>query len=156
MEALGATYGLTAGQRARLADACARWFASEACAEALAWPLQRAEVPFCVPVGDMFMEGEIDLLCTESAQLEGARALVFDYKTGGSDEEKPEALYEKHLLQAQCYAFALLERGCEEVELRFVRVEREDGQGRMQSVRYRFAADERDKLERAILKAREA
>lgn len=156
LEALAATYGLSSGQRTRLADACSRWFASETYAEVLAWPLRRAEAPFCVPVGDRLMEGEIDLLCTDGAQLEGARALVIDYKTGGCDDEEPEQLREKHLLQAQCYAYALLKQGCEEVELRFVRVEREDQRGLLQSVRYRFGADEREELERAILHVREA
>lgn len=156
LDALAAAYGLTAGQRLRLEDACARWFASAPCAETAAWPLRRAEVPFCVPVGDALMEGEIDLLCTDRAQLEDARALVIDYKTGGSDDEAPESLRKKHLLQAQCYAYALLRRGCAEVELRFVRVEREDEQGDLQTVDYRFVEEECDALAKAILQARES
>lgn len=154
LAALAAAYGLSPAQRARLDAACARWFASAACAEARAWKLRRAEVPFCVPVGDALMEGEIDLLCTDGPDLNGARALVVDYKTGGSDDEAPEELHAKHLLQAQCYAYALLSRGCVEVELAFARVERAEA-GDLQTVRYRFAAQDRDGLAACILRARE-
>lgn len=154
LAALAAAYGLTADQRARLADACARWFASATCAEARSWRLRRAEVPFAVRLADALMEGEIDLLCTDGPELGGARALVVDYKTGGSDDELPEALRDKHLLQAQCYAYALLSQGCAEVELRFARVEHAEG-GDVQTVRYRFAAADRDELAARILQARE-
>ena len=121
------------------------------------WGLRRAEVPFFVPISDAFVEGEIDLLCTDDAQLAGARALVVDYKTGGSDGEAPEALCSKHLLQAQCYAYALLRQGCVEVELRFARVERPEpphedgtaaaaGPGEPQAVSYRFARPDLEDL----------
>lgn len=152
--ALARAYDLTAGQRARLADACARWFASAPYAEACAWPLKRAEVPFSVAMGDVLMEGEMDLVCTDGPACDGASAFVVDYKTGGSDDESPAALHDKHLLQAQCYAYALLAHGCAEVELCFVRVEHEDETGALQTVRYRFAAPERDELAAYILEAR--
>ena len=153
---LSEAYALSTGQRARLADACERWFSSATYAETLQWGLRRAEVPFFVPISDAFVEGEIDLLCTDDAQLAGARALVVDYKTGGSDGEAPEALRSKHLLQAQCYAYALLRQGCVEVELRFARVEREDAAGDMQTVTYRFTAEDLDGLAVRILSARRA
>ena len=153
---LSEAYALSTGQRARLADACERWFSSATYAETLQWGLRRAEVPFFVPISDAFVEGEIDLLCTDDAQLAGARALVVDYKTGGSDGEAPEALCSKHLLQAQCYAYALLRQGCVEVELRFARVEREDSAGDMQTVTYRFTAEDLDGLAVRILSARRA
>lgn len=153
---LSEAYALSTGQRARLADACARWFSSATYAETLQWGLRRAEVPFFVPISDAFVEGEIDLLCTDDAQLAGARALVVDYKTGGSDGEAPEALRSKHLLQAQCYAYALLRQGCVEVELRFARVEREDSAGGMQTVTYRFTDEDLDGLAVRILSARRA
>lgn len=155
LEALGAAYGLSCAQRARLADACARWFASATCAETRAWKLRRAEVPFGVEIGGALMEGEIDLLCTDGPDLGGARALVVDYKTGGSDDELPETLRGKHLLQAQCYAYALLSQGCAEVELRFARVEHADADD-VQTVRYRFAAADRDGLAASIMQARGA
>ena len=75
---------------------------------------------------------------------------------GGSDGEAPEALRSKHLLQAQCYAYALLRQGCVEVELRFARVEREDSAGGMQTVTYRFTAEDLDGLAVRILSARRA
>ena len=78
---LSEAYALSTGQRARLADACERWFSSATYAETLQWGLRRAEVPFFVPISDAFVEGEIDLLCTDDAQLAGAGALVVDYKT---------------------------------------------------------------------------
>ena len=81
---------------------------------------------------------------------------MVDYKTGGSDGEAPEALRSKHLLQAQCYAYALLRQGCVEVELRFARVEREDAAGDMQTVTYRFTAEDLDGLAVRILSARRA
>ena len=76
---LSEAYALSTGQRARLVDACERWFSSATYAETLQWGLRRAEVPFFVPISDAFVEGEIDLLCTDDAQLAGARALVVDY-----------------------------------------------------------------------------
>ncbi|MCD8097117.1 MAG: PD-(D/E)XK nuclease family protein, partial [Lachnospiraceae bacterium] len=79
-----------------------------------------------------------------------------DYKTGGADGESPEALHAKHLLQARCYAYALLRQGCAEAELRFVRVEREDASGAMQTVSYRFSAADVDELAACILDARGA
>ncbi|MEI3232140.1 MAG: PD-(D/E)XK nuclease family protein [Gordonibacter pamelaeae] len=85
--------------------------------------LRRAEVPFVVALDDALMEGEIDLLCTHGAEP-GGTALAIDYKTGGSDAETPAQLNGKHLLQAQCYAYALLSQGFDEAELRSVRVER--------------------------------
>ncbi len=100
------------------------------------------------------MEGEMDLVCTDGPACDGASAFVVDYKTGGSDDESPAALHDKHLLQAQCYAYALLAHGCAEVELCFVRVEHEDETGALQTVRYRFAAPERDELAAYILEAR--
>lgn len=154
LDALAASYGLTRGQRARLSDACARWFASATYADACSWRLRRSEVPFFVRVGDAFMEGEIDLLCTDGPALDGARALVVDYKTGGSDDEPSEALQAKHLLQARCYAYALLSQGCAEVELRFARVEHERD-GDVQAVRYRFSAQDRQALAACILEARQ-
>ena len=59
-------------------------------------------------------------------------------------------------LQAQCYAYALLRQGCVEVELRFARVEREDSAGGMQTVTYRFTAEDLDGLAVRILSARRA
>lgn len=154
LHSLARAYELSSDQVVRLDAACERWFGSEVYAEALAWPLRRAEVPFFTRIGDALMEGEIDLLCTDGAEGVGTRAFVVDYKTGGSDEESPDELYEKHLLQAQCYAYALLTQGYVSAHFKFVRVEREDEQGDPQVVQYQFSADDCGDLERIILATR--
>ena len=97
-------------------------------AEALAWPCVRAEVPFyslgmdgLVERFGAYAEGAIDLLCTDPA--DSSRALLIDYKTGGSPLETPEQLQEKHALQARVYADVLHKAGYGRVTLKFVRVE---------------------------------
>ena len=45
-----------------------------------------------------YAEGAIDLLCTDPARP--GHALLIDYKTGGSPDETPGRLHEKHRLQA--------------------------------------------------------
>lgn len=129
--------------RARLDAALERWFASDVCARADAHDDLGAEVPFLARIDcegePLLLEGEIDLLATDH---DGARAFVVDYKTGGSRKESPEQLLEKHSLQANCYAYALLLQGYEEVELDFVRVEQPDPADaqKPQVVSYRFVA----------------
>lgn len=127
-DALCRYWGCTADQRERFDEAVARWLSSDARAEALAWPCRRAEVPFYSLGMDGLMErfgpyaeGAIDLLCTDPARP--GRALLIDYKTGGSPLETPEQLQEKHALQASVYADVLHKAGYEQVTLRFVRVE---------------------------------
>ncbi len=154
LRALAQACGLSAAQEKRFARACARWFASDVRARALAWPLQRAEAPFYVAVGQAFMEGEIDLLCTDGPEGAGSRAFVVDYKTGGDENEPADALQAKHRLQAQCYAYALLSQGYSEVELQFVRVEQDDGRGQPQTVAYAFTSADRDHLARVVLEAK--
>lgn len=144
--------GLSPDQALRLDAALERWFASSELARIAAFGPLRAEVPFMVPVGEGFLEGEIDLM----AQDASGAALVVDYKTGGSPLESVADVEAKHLLQAQCYALALLEQGAPVVELSFVRVELPDpadpGQPHVQ--RYRFAAEDRTSLAAAILAGR--
>lgn len=144
-DALARYWGCTLAQRGRLDAALERWRASGVRAEAMAWPQVRAEVPFySLGASDLtgrfgeFAEGAIDLLCTDPK--DAARALVIDYKTGGSLQEEPDQLQEKHALQAHVYADVLHKAGYEEVELAFVRVEVEDpvDAGQPQVVRYRM------------------
>ncbi|OUO90876.1 DNA helicase UvrD [Gordonibacter sp. An230] len=153
LDALKRSFGLSLAQRARLEAACARWLSSATFAEAFSWPMCRAEVPFLVTVGGARLAGAIDLLCSRGACAEG-RALVVDYKTGGRGGEPLDSVRERHGLQAACYAFALLRSGFEEVELRFVRVERETPDGDLEEVRYRFAISDLADLEARILAAR--
>ncbi len=156
LAAIADSLALSPAQRTRLAAACERWFASATLAETLAWELRRAEVPFAVEVGGELMEGEIDLLCTHGADPRG-RALVVDYKTGGADDEDLGHVREKHALQARCYAYALLSQGFDEVELRFVRVERaQEGGSEPQVAVYRFSAADAPVLCELIARARVA
>ena len=55
-----------------------------------------------------------------------ARPRVIDYKTGGTPDETPDQLLEKHALQARVYADVLHKAGFEAVTVKFVRVEQPD------------------------------
>lgn len=160
VDALARTYGISPAQRERLDAALVRWFGSEAFFQACAFPCRAAETPFLVRIEESLMEGEIDLLCTQappgSEQASGTHAVVFDYKTGGSDDESEQDLREKHLLQAQCYAYAVLGQGFGSVELRFVRVERPARTGdaaQPDEVRYSFTKADVPELQRIIATA---
>lgn len=128
LDALCRYWGCASEQRVRIDAAIERWRGSKVRAEALRWPCVRAEVPFysrgMEELGDRFgayAEGAIDLLCTDPA--DSSRALLIDYKTGGSPNETPDQLQEKHALQANVYADVLHKAGYERVTLKFVRVE---------------------------------
>ena len=152
------TCGLDGRQWSRLDDALERWFGSDEARTMEAWSNLQAEVPFFVslpaPDGNapIFLEGEIDLLATSG---DGLHARVVDYKTGGHAGETEATLREKHVLQASCYALALLRQGIKEVEASFVRVERPrlDAMGQPQCVRYRFTAADTPALEQAVAQA---
>ena len=107
-----------------LLSALRAWFGGSAYTWAKSQGYVRAEAPFVVGIEDAYLEGSIDLLCADSPIGLGTRAVLFDYKTGGHDDETPQARYYKHLLQAQCYAYALLKQGCVSVDAHFVRVQR--------------------------------
>ncbi len=129
VDALARLWRLTPEQRERFDIALNRWFRSAVRAELLAWPCVRAEVPFfslgCededIACYGAYAEGAIDALATDPA--DPSRALVIDYKTGGSPDEVPEQLVEKHALQARVYADVLHKAGFEAVTVKFVRVE---------------------------------
>lgn len=135
---------------ARLQDAFARWQTSEARSWALSFDTCQPELPFTIAIDGKFLEGEIDLFCAS-----GKQAGIIDYKTGGSASETPEALQAKHLLQAQCYAFATLSAGFDEVELRFVRVEQPSAANaeQPQTVSYHFAKSDLNSLHQTITRA---
>lgn len=128
-EALARLWRLTPEQRERFDVALDRWLKSSVRAELLAWPCIRAEVPFfslgCededIARYGAYAEGAIDALATDPA--DPSRALVIDYKTGGTPDETPEQLLEKHALQARVYADVLHKAGFEAVTVKFVRVE---------------------------------
>lgn len=128
-DALARLWRLTPEQRERFDVALNRWLKSAVRAELLAWPCVRAEVPFfslgcededIVRYG-AYAEGAIDALATDPVDL--SCALVIDYKTGGTPDETPEQLLEKHALQARVYADVLHKAGFGAVTVKFVRVE---------------------------------
>ena len=128
-DALARLWCLTPEQRERFDVALDRWLKSAVRADLLAWPCVRAEVPFfslgCededIARYGAYAEGAIDALATNPA--DSSCALVIDYKTGGTPDETPEQLQEKHALQARVYADVLHKAGFEAVTVKFVRVE---------------------------------
>ena len=152
IEALSRSCNLDAAQRSRLKTALDRWFGSSVAYEMSHLARLAAEVPFFVTVGEAFLEGEIDLLGFDEKRT---HAYVVDYKTGGSDDETPLDLERKHVLQASCYAYAILLQGIKYVDTTFVRVERcaDETQNEPQCVRYHFDAGDIDALAQAIAQA---
>lgn len=128
-DALARLWHLTPEQRERFDVALERWLKSSVRAELFAWPCVRAEVPFfslgCededIARYGAYAEGAIDALATDPA--DPSRALVIDYKTGGTPDETPDQLLEKHALQARVYADVLHKADFETVTVKFVRVE---------------------------------
>lgn len=128
-DALTRLWRLTPEQRQRFDVALDRWLKSSVRAELFAWPCVRAEVPFfslgCededIARYGAYAEGTVDALATDPA--DPSRALVIDCKTGGTPDETPEQLLEKHALQARVYADVLHKAGFEVVTVKFVRVE---------------------------------
>ena len=128
-DALARLWRLTPEQRERFDIALNRWLRSAVRAELLAWPCVRAEVPFfslgCededIARYGAYAEGAIDALATDPA--DPSRALVIDYKTGGTPDETPDRLLEKHALQARVYSDVLHKAGFKTVTVKFVRVE---------------------------------
>ena len=131
-DALARLWRLTPEQRERFDVALDRWLKSAVRAELLAWPCVRAEVPFfslgCededIARYGAYAEGAIDALATNPA--DSSCALVIDYKTGGTPDETPEQLQEKHALQARVYSDVLHKAGFKTVTVKFVRVEQSD------------------------------
>lgn len=148
----------------RVHTAVSNWLNSSLCKQAFSFPQHSPEVPFTILVGDEMLEGEIDLLCTGThprktkghATSADDCAFIVDYKTGGSSLETPEQLSAKHLLQAQCYAYAALQNGFSHVEAHFIRLEQYTDSGEPQTVSYSFNRSNLSELERLILAARKA
>ena len=134
-----------------------RWFGSDLAREMARMSRLDAEVPFIISLpgedaSDVFLEGEIDLLGLDE---DGSHARIVDYKTGGWSGETQRDLQMKHVLQAACYAYAVLLQGVQSVEADFVRVERgcADAPQQPQCVRYRFEQEEVPQLAQAIAEA---
>ncbi len=141
-EAAARRYDVPADERERLDSALAAWFSSERYAATRSFDRRRAECPFFVEAHGVQLEGFIDLLCIDD---DGADALVIDYKTGTSGEG--DELRERYTLQAQCYAFAVLDAGlARRVELAFVRPE-----AGMEEVVFSFGRADMDELAEALV-----
>ena len=143
---LACSCGLDGEGVARLNGALDRWFESDLSQLVAQYERISAEVPFFVNVPtasqtESCLEGEIDLLALDQS---GLRALVVDYKTGGRDDETEQELRIKHVLQASCYAYAIMLQGVRTVDAHFVRVERAraGAPNQPQCVRYRFTSDD--------------
>lgn len=163
LHALALTWGLVDGALPRLHEALSRWQSSDVAREAFSHEALWAEAPIYVhldgPSGEpLHLEGAIDLLCLDATKPAAEqRALVVDYKTGGSPGETPEQLREKHDLQARCYAYAVLLQGFAGVEERFVRVEQADpGTDQPQVVSYSFDRSQLQELADSIRRAYQA
>lgn len=147
--------GLTPSQEVRLSAALDRWFASDIARVLVANGVPRAEVPFMVclgvPSNAVYLEGEIDAVSFDG----DGSAFLIDYKTGGSPDESAARVFGKHLLQAQCYALALMAQGSPRVTATFVRVEQESvaDASQPQTVEYAFTEQDREVLEQAVLSA---
>lgn len=144
--------GLSEVQFVRLRQALDLWFDSDECAMLGSYGSIAAEVPFCVQIDDgnggFILEGEIDALATR----DDGCCLFVDYKTGGSIDEDAHTLHEKHLLQSQCYAYALLCAGFDRVDAHFVRVEQcVEETGEPQIVKYSYGSDDINVLRDAIV-----
>ena len=106
------------------------WFASDVAQQCAACGHLVPEAPFFLQLGEskgapLFVNGFIDLLAYD-ADVPSGQALAVDYKTGKSlvTSEARRAAYE---VQAQTYAYALLQQGFEQVALQFVFVEQNEG-----------------------------
>ena len=146
IEALSTTCRLGELQRMRLGQALDRWFSSSVAHHMASMESLAAEVPFFVAVpgadkSSAYLEGEIDLLGFDDNR---SAAHVVDYKTGGHDDETASQLREKHVLQAACYAYAIMLQGVQQVDARFVRVERAslEDPGQPQCIHYRFSQED--------------
>lgn len=137
LEALSRQWHLSAKQKTRLEEAIERWERSDVRAKALSHALVRPEVPFFKAVDSQYgqyVEGAIDLLCTGPGSDE---ALVIDYKTGDAGLTLDE-IYARHEMQANFYAWVMMNQGYKRVTCTFVCVEQDRGDGQPVSVSYTY------------------
>ncbi len=147
--------GLSERLENRLNHAFSVWLLRDEIKRLFACDSVDAEVPFMVALPikgkELFLEGEIDALgiCSNSS------AFFIDYKTGGMPSETAEEVYQKHLLQAQCYSYALLKEGFSRVTGVFVRVDflTQQSLSCVDSVTYSFDENDQEYLKEAILLA---
>lgn len=128
----------------RVKQALDLWANSEIRQEALAHDVVIAESPFTLQVDSKYgnyVEGAIDLLAYNK---ESKDALVVDYKTGDKGLSAAQ-IYEHHQMQANFYAYVLMQRGFTKVECAFVCVEVEEA-GQPHVARYLFDVNHQPQL----------
>ncbi len=128
----------------RVKQALELWGNSKIRQEALAHDVVIAESPFTLQVDSEYgnyVEGAIDLLAYNKGSKD---ALVVDYKTGDKGLSAAQ-IYEHHQMQANFYAYVLMQRGFTKVECAFVCVEVEEA-GQPHVARYTFDVNHQPRL----------
>lgn len=128
----------------RVKQALELWSNSEIRQEALAHDVVIAESPFTLQVDSEYgnyVEGAIDLLAYNKGSKD---TLVVDYKTGDKGLSATQ-IYEHHQMQANFYAYVLMQRGFTKVECAFVCVEVEEA-GQPHVARYTFDVNHQPRL----------
>lgn len=128
----------------RVKQALDLWANSEIRQEALAHDVVIAESPFTLQVDSKYgnyVEGAIDLLAYNKGSKD---ALVVDYKTGDKGLSAAQ-IYEHHQMQANFYAYVLMQCGFTKVECAFVCVEVEEA-GQPHVARYLFDVNHQPQL----------
>ena len=128
----------------RVKQALELWSNSAIRQEALAHDVVIAESPFTLQVNSEYgnyVEGAIDLLAYNKGSKD---ALVVDYKTGDKGLSATQ-IYEHHQMQANFYAYVLMQHGFTKVECAFVCVEVEEA-GQPHVARYTFDVNHQPRL----------
>lgn len=128
----------------RVKQAFELWSNSAIRQEALAHDVVIAESPFTLQVDSEYgnyVEGAIDLLAYNKGSKD---ALVVDYKTGDKGLSATQ-IYEHHQMQANFYAYVLMQHGFTKVECAFVCVEVEEA-GQPHVARYTFDVNHQPRL----------
>ncbi len=128
----------------RVKQALELWSNSAIRQEALAHDVVIAESPFTLQVDSEYgnyVEGAIDLLAYNKGSKD---ALVVDYKTGDKGLSAAQ-IYEHHQMQANFYAYVLMQHGFTKVECAFVCVEVEEA-GQPHVARYTFDVNHQPRL----------
>lgn len=128
----------------RVKQALELWSNSAIRQEALAHDVVIAEPPFTLQVDSEYgnyVEGAIDLLAYNKGSKD---ALVVDYKTGDKGLSATQ-IYEHHQMQANFYAYVLMQCGFTKVECAFVCVEVEEA-GQPHVARYTFDVNHQPRL----------
>ena len=128
----------------RVKQALELWSNSAIRQEALAHDVVIAESPFTLQVDSEYgnyVEGAIDLLAYNKGSKD---ALVVDYKTGDKGLSATQ-IYEHHQMQANFYAYVLMQHGFTKIECAFVCVEVEEA-GQPHVARYTFDVNHQPRL----------